>query len=138
MLAFQDALDVEKDEPLDSSGPHRLRNVPADLGSTDDVQHSPASEVDEEKPARASASRLPRVLKSRLPLKSGKQSSVRETTRTKPGSPPRWETSRPCEDSSWSSCADRDAIKNVSVHDGFFQFDLQIELMNLVCPSEAI
>jgi hypothetical protein len=65
-------------------------------------------------PARASAARLPRVLKSRLPLKSGKQSSFRETTRTKPGSPPRWETSRPCEESSWSSCADRDAIKNVS------------------------
>jgi hypothetical protein len=23
-------------------------------------------------------------------------------------------------------------------HDGFFQFDLQIELMDLLCPSEAI
>ena len=50
MLAVQDALDVEKDEPLDSSGPHRLRNVPAYPGSTDDVQHPAASEVDEEKP----------------------------------------------------------------------------------------
>src|SRR5882672_4311989 len=65
-------------------------------------------------PARASTPRLPRVLKSRLPLKSGKQSSFGDTTCTKPGRPPRWETSRPCEESSWSSCADRDAIKNVS------------------------
>src|SRR6266481_8304083 len=48
--AVHDALDVEKDEPFDSGGPHRLRNVPADPGSTDDVQHPAASEVDEQKP----------------------------------------------------------------------------------------
>ena len=47
VLTVQDALDVEKDEPFDSSGPRRLRNVPADPGSTDDVQHPAASEVDE-------------------------------------------------------------------------------------------
>src|SRR5712692_3369619 len=47
--AVQDALDVEKDESFDSSGPHRLRNVPADPGSTDDVQHLAALEVDEQK-----------------------------------------------------------------------------------------
>src|SRR5882724_12238853 len=50
VVAVHDALDVEKDEPFDSGGPGRLRNVPADLGSTDDVQHSAASEVDEQKP----------------------------------------------------------------------------------------
>jgi hypothetical protein len=50
VVAVQDALDVEKDEPFDSSGPHRLRNVPANPGSTDDVQHPAASEADEEKP----------------------------------------------------------------------------------------
>src|SRR6266849_7945796 len=50
VLTVQDALDIEKDEPFDSSGPRRLRNVPADPGSTDDVQHPAASEVDEEKP----------------------------------------------------------------------------------------
>jgi len=78
------------------------------------VQHPAASKVDEEKTARASTSRLPRVLKSRLPLKSGKQSSL-----VKPPARSRHvatvgDVSRPCEDSSWSSCADRDAIKNVS------------------------
>ena len=50
MLTIQDALDVEKDEPFDSGGQHRLRNVPADPGSADDVQHPAASEVDEQKP----------------------------------------------------------------------------------------
>src|SRR5258707_3349404 len=49
-VAVHDALNVEKDEPFDSSGPHRLRNVPADSGSTNDVQHPAASEVDEQKP----------------------------------------------------------------------------------------
>src|SRR5882724_11297038 len=47
--AVQDALDVEKDEPFDSGGPGRLRNVPADPGSADDVQHPAASEIDEQK-----------------------------------------------------------------------------------------
>src|SRR5882762_9671988 len=50
VLADQDVLDVEKDEPFGSSGPRCLRNVPADPGSTDDVQHPAASEVDEQKP----------------------------------------------------------------------------------------
>jgi hypothetical protein len=50
MLAVQDALDVEKDEPLNPSGPHRRRNVPTDPSSTDDVQHPAALEVDEQKP----------------------------------------------------------------------------------------
>ena len=50
VLTVQDALDVDKDEPFDSSGAHRLRNVPADPGSTDDVQHPAALEVDEQKP----------------------------------------------------------------------------------------
>src|SRR5712692_3729015 len=50
VLAVQDALDVEKDKPFDASRPRRLRNVPADPGSTDDVQHPAASEVDEQKP----------------------------------------------------------------------------------------
>src|SRR5882762_8468342 len=50
VLAVQDALDVEKDEPFGSSGPRRLRNIPADPGSTDNVQHPAASEVDEQKP----------------------------------------------------------------------------------------
>src|SRR5258708_8550811 len=53
VLAVQDALDVEKDEPFDSSGPRRLLNVPADPGSTDNVQHPAASEVDEQKPGAA-------------------------------------------------------------------------------------
>src|SRR5712675_2204868 len=47
VVAVHDALDVEKDEPFDSGGQHRLRNVPADPGSADDVQHPAASEVDE-------------------------------------------------------------------------------------------
>src|SRR5450631_1748999 len=46
VLTVQDALDVDKDEPFDSSGARRLRNVPADPGSTDDVQHPTALEVD--------------------------------------------------------------------------------------------
>ncbi len=50
VVAVQDALDVEKDEPFDSSGPHRLRNVPADSSSTDNVQNPAALEVDEQKP----------------------------------------------------------------------------------------
>ena len=50
MLAVHDALDVEKDEPFDSLGPRRLRNVPVDPGSADDVQHPSALEVDEQKP----------------------------------------------------------------------------------------
>src|SRR6266436_8468292 len=50
VLAVHDALDVEKDESFDSSRPFRLRNLPADPGSTDDVQHPAATEVDEEKP----------------------------------------------------------------------------------------
>ncbi len=50
VIAVHQALDVEKDEPFDSSGLHRLRNIPADLGSADDVQHPAASEVDEQKP----------------------------------------------------------------------------------------
>src|SRR3984893_19194742 len=50
VVAVHDALDVEKDEPFDSSRPLHLRNVPADPGSTDDVQHPAASEVDEHKP----------------------------------------------------------------------------------------
>src|SRR6266478_9671818 len=50
VVAVHDALDVEKDEPFDSGGQHRLRNVPADPGSTDDVQHPAALEVDEQKP----------------------------------------------------------------------------------------
>src|SRR5258705_2111466 len=50
VLAVHDALDVEKDEPFDSSGLHRLRNIPRDPGSTDDVQHPAALEVDEQKP----------------------------------------------------------------------------------------
>ena len=50
VLTVQHALDVEKDEPFDSGGPCRFRNVPADPGSTDDVQHRAATEVDEEKP----------------------------------------------------------------------------------------
>src|ERR1700722_16560247 len=50
VLTVQRALDVEKDEPFDSGGPNRFRNGPADSGSTDDVQHPAASEVDEEKP----------------------------------------------------------------------------------------
>jgi hypothetical protein len=32
VLAVQDALDIEKDEPFDSDGQRRLRNVPADPG----------------------------------------------------------------------------------------------------------
>src|SRR5882757_5149137 len=88
VLAVHDALDVEKDESFDSSRPFRLRNLPADPGSTDDVQHPPLRKSMKRSPARASTSRLPSVLKSRLPLKSGKQSSVGETTCTKPGSPP--------------------------------------------------
>src|SRR5882724_1197928 len=50
VAAVQDALDIQKNESFDSSGPHRLRNVPADSGSADDVQHPAASEVDEQKP----------------------------------------------------------------------------------------
>src|SRR6266853_261018 len=50
VLAVHDALDVEKDESFDSSRPFRLRNIPADPRSTDDVQHPAATEVDEEKP----------------------------------------------------------------------------------------
>src|SRR6267378_4496335 len=50
VVAVHQALDVEKDEPFDSSGLHRLRNIPADPGSADDVQHPAASEVDEQKP----------------------------------------------------------------------------------------
>src|SRR5258707_9657666 len=50
VVAVHDALDVEKDQPFDSSGPCRFRNVPADPGWTDDVQHPAASEVDEQKP----------------------------------------------------------------------------------------
>jgi hypothetical protein len=49
-VAVYDALDVEKDEPFDSSGPHRFRNVPADSGSTDNVQHPAGLEVYEQKP----------------------------------------------------------------------------------------
>src|SRR5258708_10898124 len=49
VLAVHDALDVEKDEPFDSRGPRRLRNVPADPGSAHDVQHPAASEIDEQK-----------------------------------------------------------------------------------------
>src|SRR6267378_634714 len=47
VVAAHDALDVEKDDPFDSSGPHRLRNIPVDPGSTDDLQHPAALEVDE-------------------------------------------------------------------------------------------
>src|SRR6266446_23560 len=50
VLEVHDALDVEKDESFDSSRPFRLRNLPADPRSTDDVQHPAATEVDEEKP----------------------------------------------------------------------------------------
>ena len=39
VVAVHQALDVEKDEPFDSSGSDPLRNIPADSGSTDDVQH---------------------------------------------------------------------------------------------------
>src|SRR5882724_7094620 len=49
-VADHDALDVEEDEPFDSSGSHRLRHVPTDPGSADDVQHRAASKVDEQKP----------------------------------------------------------------------------------------
>ena len=49
VVAGHDALDVEKDEPFDSSGSHRLRHVPADPGPADDVQHPAALEVDEQK-----------------------------------------------------------------------------------------
>src|SRR5450631_4034347 len=50
VVAVHDALDVEKDEPFDSSGSHRLRYVPTDPGPADDVQHRAALEVDEQKP----------------------------------------------------------------------------------------
>src|SRR5882757_9110537 len=50
VVAVHDALDVEEDEPFGSSRPHRPRNVPADPGSADDVQHPAALEVDEQKP----------------------------------------------------------------------------------------
>src|SRR3954451_10340629 len=50
VLAGHDALDIDKDEPFDSSGPHHFRNVPADLGSPDDVQHPAGLEIDEQKP----------------------------------------------------------------------------------------
>jgi hypothetical protein len=33
VLTVYDALDVEKDEPFDSSGPRRRQDVPADPGS---------------------------------------------------------------------------------------------------------
>src|SRR5258705_5964170 len=89
VVADHDALDVEEDEPFDSSGSHRLRHVPTDPGSADDVQHRAASEVDEQKPGARIPSRFPRGLKSRLPLKSGKQSSFCDTTFTKSGRPPR-------------------------------------------------
>src|SRR5437868_2354804 len=50
VVAVHHALDVEKDEPFDSSGPHRLRHVPADPGSADDLQRPAALEIDEQKP----------------------------------------------------------------------------------------
>jgi len=50
VIAVHQTLDVEKDEPFDSSGSHRLRHVPADPGSADDVQRPAALEVDEQKP----------------------------------------------------------------------------------------
>src|ERR1700730_17742014 len=50
VIAIHQSLDVEKDEPFDSSESHRLRYVPADPGSTDDVQDPAALEVDEQKP----------------------------------------------------------------------------------------
>src|SRR6267143_2119950 len=34
VLAVQDAVDIEKDEPFDSSGPRRLRNVPHEAGKS--------------------------------------------------------------------------------------------------------
>src|SRR6476469_5019904 len=40
VVAVHDALDVEKDKPFNSGRPRCLRNIPADPGSTDDVQHS--------------------------------------------------------------------------------------------------
>src|SRR5882757_7540071 len=50
VVAVHDALDVERDEPFDSCGLYRLRNIPRDTGSTDDMQHPAALEVDEQKP----------------------------------------------------------------------------------------
>src|SRR5882724_9960271 len=38
VVAVHQTLDVEKDEPFDSRGSHRLRHVPADPGSAVDVQ----------------------------------------------------------------------------------------------------
>src|ERR1700722_3166088 len=46
VLAVHQAFDVEKDEPFDTSGSHRLRHVPADPGPADDVQRPAALEVD--------------------------------------------------------------------------------------------
>src|SRR5471032_2538340 len=66
VVAVHDALDVEKDEPFDSSGPHRFGDIPADSGSTDDVQHPAASEIDEQKPGARVRFQIPRVLKRRL------------------------------------------------------------------------
>src|ERR1700689_294759 len=47
VVAVHQALDVEKEEPFDSSGSHRLRKLPADFGAPDDVQHPPSLEVDD-------------------------------------------------------------------------------------------
>src|SRR4051812_43188622 len=49
VIAVHQALDVEKDEPFDSGRSHRLRHVPADPGSANDVQHPAVLEVDEQK-----------------------------------------------------------------------------------------
>ena len=56
---------------------------------------SPLSKSTNSSPARGSCCRFPSVLKKRLPLKSGVVSVRASSTRTKPGIPPRCDTSAP-------------------------------------------
>ena len=73
-----------------SRGPSKMISVaPADL------QQIAGLEIGKQQSRLRIRERLPRVLKKRLPLKSGTSRAPSLSIATKPGMPPRWETSTP-------------------------------------------
>src|SRR4029077_18443815 len=90
-----DTAQVKPQQPLRTVDRGDLRAPQTISASAAISRVVPLAKSRNSKPQRGSSSRLPSVLKAKLPTKSGTVSVRASSMRTNPGAPPRWEASTP-------------------------------------------